>query len=427
MAEAEEQFDVVVVGGGPAGTSSSTILAKGGKRVLLLDREKFPRFRIGESLLPGGWELWKRLGVTEKFLNAGFTVKQGINFGMFNTPPDVVLLTAEYPQYFEKPWTFHVERVKFDQILLDHAREHGVEVREEWTVKDVIFEDAQAVGVLAGPNGGEPHPIRCKVVVDATGRDCLLSRRLNLRKPDPALNKISHFTHFKGAFRRNPADVVKFGEVIEGSVMTDIHSIEGGWVWFIPLANDITSIGVVLDARFAKTLGESTQEVFDRAVQSCDVVREWVQGAEQVMEMHTIAGVAYLNDEFTIDGAVMIGDASMFVDPVFSAGVTIAMRGGIMAADAILDCFAHDDFSRTRLKAGYEDKIRYSLGRIIKMIYNWYKILERKDANNIISRARDIPLLRERFVTLLSGGYDKVDMEMLLTAAGEPESTYLIS
>ncbi|MDX2119751.1 MAG: NAD(P)/FAD-dependent oxidoreductase [Gemmatimonadota bacterium] len=422
----EERFDIAVIGGGPGGASTAIALARAGKRVVLFERARFPRFMIGESLLPAGWELWRRLGITEKFVREGFTVKQGINFGMFNQKPDVVLLTAEYPDFFERPYTFHVERARFDEVLLEHAVECGVEVRQEWGVAEVLFDGDRAIGVLAGPNGGATHPVYCDVVVDGSGRDCLIARKLGWRRPHPELNKISHFTHFKRAWRRDPKDIVTIGPVIDGSVTTDIHTIDGGWIWYIPLKDDVTSVGVVLDARFAKTLGESPQERFEKAVASCECVREWMQGAEQTMEMRTISSIAYLNDQFVGNGFVLVGDASMFIDPVFSAGVTLAMRGGIYAADAILDGYAHgNDFSAGRLKR-YEDRLRIPMERIFKMIYNWYKILEKKEANNIISRAREIPMLRERFIVLLSGGYDKVDMDQILSAAGEPESTYLV-
>jgi halogenation protein CepH len=212
------------------------------------------------------------------------------------------------------------------------------------------------------------------------------------------------------------------GEVMPTSTTTDIHSVDGGWVWYIPLADDVVSVGVVLDARYARSLGKTPQERFDRAVASCEKVSAWMEGSEQIRDMETISNISYLNDRFVGKGFVLIGDASMFVDPIFSAGVTLAMRGAVYAGDCILDCFENDDFGEERLLP-YERRIKHPMFSIFKMVYNWYEILEKKDANNIISRARQMPLLRERFVVLLSGGYDRMDLERILEAAGEPPET----
>src|SRR5690242_107448 len=278
----DETFDVVVAGGGPGGSAVAAFLARSGKRVLVLEREAFPRFHIGESLLPAVWELWEKIGVREALEAARFTVKQGVMFGMFGAAEDVTLLTAEFPEFFPRPWTYHVERAQFDQILIDNAKKQGAEVRMEWTVKDLLTEDGCCVGVLAGPNGKEPRPIRARVVVDATGRDCLVARKMGWRKLDPALSKVAHFTHFHGGYRRDARDVVgTLAPVLPTSSATDIHTIDGGWIWYIPLKDDIVSVGAVLDAKYAGGLPGGPQEKFDAAIASSARMTAWLNGAEQ--------------------------------------------------------------------------------------------------------------------------------------------------
>ncbi|MGH8474442.1 MAG: NAD(P)/FAD-dependent oxidoreductase [Methylococcales bacterium] len=410
MAKAE--YDAIVVGGGPGGASTATVLAMKGRRVLLLEKERFPRFHIGESLLPAAWDSWNRLGVTADIEAAGFTVKQGVNFGMFQSNTDIVLLTAEFPEYFQRPYTFHVERSHFDRILLDNARRCGVEVREGWRVTDVMFDGTRAAGIMAGASGTAPRMIHAPVIVDATGRACLIARKFGWRRPDPALNKFVHFTHFTGAYRRHNEDA-RFDD----STMTDIHTIEDGWVWYIPLAGDVVSVGAVLDAKWARRR-KGPQPRFDAAIANCPTIARWLEGARQKLEMQTISNISYLNDRFVGEGFVLVGDASMFVDPIFSAGVTLALRGGIFAADAIDDALTAGDVSAARLEP-YEARIRVPMTRIFRMIYNWYRILETKNPDNIFTRSRKVPLLREQLIVLLSGGYDRVDLDAILSAAGE--------
>jgi halogenation protein CepH len=408
-----ERVDVVVIGGGPGGASAATVLADNGLRVLVLEREPFPRYHVGESLLPALWELWDRLGVTEQIEAAGFAVKQGIRFGMFRDPEEVVLLTAECPAYFPRSYTYHVDRARFDAVLLDNARQKGAEVREGWTVADVAMRDGWVTGVLAGPNGAAPRRIAADLVIDATGRDCLIARKMGWRRPDPALNKVAHFTQFAGGDPRDVGSLIPTADRIPGSTTTEIHTTEGGWVWYIPLRGETVSVGVVLDAHYAGKLAGDPEAVFERALSGCPKVRAWLHGARQTMPVQTVSGISYINDSFVGNGFVLVGDASMFVDPIFSAGVTLAIRGGVYAADCILDAFQHRDFSAARLRP-YESRIRQPMDRIFQMIRHWYAILEGGNADNMIRRAREIPWLRERLIVLLSGGYEKMDLESFL-------------
>lgn len=409
-----EQVDVVVVGGGPAGSSAATIMARGGLKVLVLEREHFPRYHVGESLLPVIWELTNRLGVTPEIEAAGFVRKEGITFGLPGQGQELEFRSSEFPDYFERSYTFHVERARFDEILLHNTRDAGAVVREGWTVRDVLFQGDRAVGVLAGPNDEEPKAILASAVVDATGQACLLARKLGWRRPDPTLNKVAHFAHYRGGFR--PTAGAADGDPLHHAsyaTTTQVHAVPGGWLWYIPLRDDIVSVGAVLDARHDRDSRGDPQARFDAAVASCPRLRGWLAGAQQTMPVQTISNISYLNDCFVGNGFVLVGDASMFVDPIFSAGVALAMRGGIYAAEAILEGLAANDLSAARL-AVYEERIRLPMARIFRMIHNWYALLDKPEADNIFVRANQSPLLRERLLVLFSGGYERVDFEELM-------------
>jgi len=394
--------EVVVIGGGPAGSSCATFLAQAGHSVLLLEREPQTGFRVGESLLPALWEYWQRLGVLERIENAGFPVKRGVYFEI--TPQDHYLLrTDEFPQYFLRPYTFHVDRATYDRLLLENAVEKGVDVRMGATVTEVLFESTRAVGVAFGDREGHRETVRSRVVIDATGRSTLLGSRLNRRYPHPRLRKVAFFTHFDGAGRRLNED---------GSTVTDIHATEGGWLWCIPLRGDKTSIGAVLDGEYVRTRGEEPEAIFRSAVEGDPEISGWIRGATQSLPLQRISSISYLSDSFVGDGSLMIGDAALFIDPIFSAGVTIAMRAADFAAEAVMEALATGDTSARAFK-GYEERIRHPISKITRMIVNWYEIMNRKDRGNIFEWSRKAPLLRERLVVLLSGGYDKVDLEAI--------------
>ncbi|HEV8647266.1 MAG TPA: NAD(P)/FAD-dependent oxidoreductase [Burkholderiales bacterium] len=409
-----ERFDVVVIGGGPGGSSTAAALARKGRRVLLLERARFPRFSTGESLVAGLWDVFADLGVTAEIEAAQFMIKVGVRFVFSEN--EVVVRPSEFPDYFPRGYTLHVERARFDKILLDHAAKCGVDVRQEWTVRDVLFEGGCAVGVLAGPNGQEPAAIHCSVVVDGSGRDCLVARKLGWRKPDPKLNRVSYFTHYEGAHFS-----AQYGGL--DRTVLDVHTMEGrGWAWYIPLAKGVTSVGVVLDLDYVRSLGlKGAQERYNAAIKGAPEICGWLQSATQIMPMQTISNISYLNESFVGDGFVLVGDAAMFLDPIFSAGVFVAARGGIFAARSIDAALEAGDVSARMLRP-YERAIRYPMSKMFKMIYNWYDLLAQPGGDNIFRRSLSAPLLRERLVVLWSGGYDRVDMDNVL--AGMDQWTF---
>jgi FAD-dependent halogenase len=396
------EYEVVVVGGGPAGSACATFLSQRGHSVLLLDKELETKFKVGESLLPALWEYWLELGVTERLEKAGFPIKAGVYFRLAENS-EFLLRADEYPQYFIKPWTYHVDRLTYDRILLENAREKGVTLELGANVKEVLFEGERATGVAYETPAGERRTVRCQVVVDATGRATLLAGKLGRRYPNPRLKKVAFYTHFRKAARRINED---------GSTATDIHATDGGWIWCIPLREDVTSVGTVFDGAWVKESGKTPEQLYETAVRGDKQISEWLAGAEQVMDLHRIPSISYLSDDFVGDGFLMIGDASLFIDPIFSAGVTIAMRGADFAARAISEGLKKGDTSAGAFR-DYEAKIRVPIMKITRMIENWYEIMKRKDRGNVFEWSRSQPILRERLIVLFSGGYDKVDLDAI--------------
>ncbi len=394
-------FDVIVIGGGPAGASCATFLAQAGQTVVLLEKAVFPRYSVGESLLPAVWDLLDALGVTEMVEASCYPIKAGVRFRL-HADREYLLRTNEFPQYFSRPFAVHVDRDHFDRLLLDNARDKGVDVRQGCAVAQVLFENERAVGVELEHGKGS---LRAPVVVDATGRATLLASRLGRRYNNPKLKKVSYYTIFEGAGR----------ELLEHCVVTDIHTTEGGWIWYIPLRNDRASVGVVLDAAFVKQQTDDPEAQFARALAANGTLSGWLAGATQAMPLERLPAISYLSDDLVGDGFVMIGDAALFVDPIFSAGVTIAIRSAQFAAEAIVAGLASGDTSAAALKV-YETRLRKPLEKIYQMILNWYEILDSDDRDHFFELSRKLPMLRERLIVLLSGGYDKLDMDALLAS-----------
>jgi flavin-dependent dehydrogenase len=338
-------------------------LAKRGRRALLLEREKFPRFHIGESLLPCSRGALTELGVDEE-LERRFIRKYGARFLCSQTGR---VNTYRFAEAFEATYeyAYQVPRAEFDKVLLDHARKLGAEVREEWEVTDVLFEGSRAVGVRAR-SVHEPsrvEELRASVIADATGRDTLLASRTRRKANIPRLDKTALFSHFRGTVRQEGID--------EGNIQIVIF--EHGWFWFIPFRGDLTSVGAVVSSEWMKQKekGESLDAFFMRTVALSSWAKEFLTGAKQERSVGALADFSYRIDQLAGDGWLFVGDAGGFLDPLFSTGAHLAMQGGFVAAETIDEALAKGDVSRAAF-GEYEAAVRYAVDLFLGVVQGFY-------------------------------------------------------
>ena len=356
-------YDVIVIGGGPGGAAAATLTAQRGHRVLLLERNPAPRFKIGESLMPATYWTLERMGVLEKMKQSHFPRKYSVQF--FGKSGK-----ASHPFYFmetdphESSQTWQVLRSEFDALLLDNAAEQGVDVRWGAAVKDVLFDGDRAVGVRADFGDGE-RDVPAKAVVDASGQSSLLARKLGLRKTDPELKKASFFTHFEGAYRDPGID--------EGATLVLHTEDASAWFWYIPLPDDRVSVGVVggLDALISGRPGDP-QKVFDEEVAKCPEVARRIAGARQVFPVQAVRDFSYRSSRIAGDGWVLVGDAFGFLDPIYSSGVFLALKSGELAADSIHEALATGDLSGEKLGA-HGPGFLAGMEAMRKLVYAFYE------------------------------------------------------
>ncbi len=381
-------YDCLVVGGGPAGATVGTLLADLGHRVLILERARFPRHHIGESLMPQTYPTFKRLGLLEKLKASNFPTKESVQFvsasGKDSHP---YYFTDRDPGEWSKTW--QVPRDKFDQIMLDNARNHGAEVREGVGVKEVIFDGERAVGVVANAEGAMEE-IGAKVVVDATGMNTLLSRQLGLRVADPDLKNGAIYAYYKGAHRDQGRNA--------GATII-IHTPDRkGWFWSIGLPDDMTSIGVVAPPSYLFTgRGDDPVATLDEEIANCPGVKWRLENAERVSSAHVTSDFSYRATKIAGDGWVLVGDAFAFLDPVYSSGVFLALKSGEMAADAIHAALGAGDTSADALGT-FAPELMAGLQNIRQLIYAFYD-----DAFSFGKFNKEFPQYRDHIVRLLIG------------------------
>ncbi len=356
-----QEYDVIVIGCGPAGATVAAVLAGKGRRVVVLEREKFPRYHIGESLIPFTYFPLKRIGMVEKMKASHFTKKYSVQF----VTQDGRL---SHPFYFfkhlqhEAACTWQVLRSEFDQMLMDNAREKGAEVIEEITVREFIQENGYVTGVRAVTKTGETREFCAPLTADASGRDALAITRNGWKVRDPYLNKVAIWTYYKGALRDPGID--------EGAT-TVAYVPEKGWFWYIPLAGDVVSVGIVAEKDYLFQGTKDLAEIFHREVKKNRWVEEHLAVGEQFGPYRVTGEYSYRSRHCAADGLVLVGDAFAFLDPVFSSGVFLALRSGELAADAIDAALTDGDYSAARF-VEYGKTVCQGIEAMRRLVYAFY-------------------------------------------------------
>ena len=362
----DEAYDVIVIGGGPAGSSTGALTAEHGHSTLILERSELPRFHVGESLIPETYWTLKRLGLVERLRESAYPRKYSVQFFSEGLKPSAPFYFDEYKDC-ESSQTWQVWRDSFDQMLLDRATELGANVHAKAQVIDAKFDGDRATGVrvkVAGSNGERiEKDIACRVLVDATGQSAFLASRLSLKKTDPALKKGTVWSYFENARRDSGKD--------EGATLIMQTAGKRSWFWFIPLPDNVTSIGCTADMDVLFSGGATGEEVFNRELERCPALVDRLADATRVRDYMTTQDYTYHSRQGAGPGWTLVGDAYGFIDPVYSSGIFLALKSGEFAADAIHEAFEKNDFSANQLGSWLDEHSR-GVDVFRKLVYAFY-------------------------------------------------------
>ena len=354
-------YDAIVIGGGPAGSAAAAVLADKGRKVVLLEKEKFPRYHIGESLIPYTYYPLKRIGMIEEMKRSQFTKKYSVQFVSISGKQSQPFYFSEQLHH-EAADTWQVLRSEFDQMLLNNARAKGAEVLEETLVKETIEDNGAVTGVAAISKSGLTHEFRAPITIDATGRDAFTLGCRGWKIRDPKLNKIAVWTYYKGAMRDPGID--------EGAT-TVAYVPDKGWFWYIPLPNDIISVGIVAEKDYLYRDSRDLKTIFHREA----AVNKWIEQhlavGQQVGEYRVTGEYSYRSRHCAGNGLLLIGDAFAFLDPVFSSGVFLALRSAEMGADAVDAALQAGDVSASRFR-DYGDQLCKGIESMRRLVYTFY-------------------------------------------------------
>ena len=402
-------YDVIVIGGGPAGATVSALLAEYGHDVLVLERHSIPRFHVGESLIPETYWTLQRLGLIDELKASAFPKKFSVQFvsdGWKESAP----FYFDMHNSHESAQTWQVERADFDKMLIENAVRKGANIRTGAQVLEVLFEGDRAVGVrvkLTGAGDAETvtQEIKAPVVIDASGTSAFLANRLKLKVSDPCLQKGTIWTYFKGAQRDPGKD--------EGATL--ILQTEGkrSWFWYIPLRDDVVSIGCTGAMNYMFSKGTTPEATYQRELARCPYLQKRLANATRCMDYFTTRDYSYRSTQAAGNGWVLCGDAFGFVDPVYSSGVYLALKGGEIVADTVHEALESKDFSGAKLGAWHDGYVE-GLDNFKKLVYAFYT-----PGFSFGNFMREHPQYRSNLIDILVGAVFKPGVSDIFKAMGD--------
>jgi flavin-dependent dehydrogenase len=380
------QCDVLVVGGGPAGSTVAARLAELGFAVVLIEKDQHPRFHIGESLLPLNLPLFEQLGVADKIAAIGMP-KWGVDFA---SPAHGRTVTFEFADAWDKrqPYSFQVRRAEFDHVLLKNAAEKGVTVIENWRITALDLDQSDKVEAVAKDGTGNERLWQARFLIDASGRDTLVANRLGLKERNRRHASAAIYGHFAGALRQQGR--------AEGNI--SIFWFQHGWIWFIPLSDGTTSIGAVCPPEYIKSRATDVTTFFHQTLAQAPQLAERLADATLLAPATATGNYSYVSRTMFGRNFLLVGDAFAFIDPVFSTGVYIAMTSAFKAADAVATALRQPAHA-ARALARFEADIHRALGRFSWFIYR----MNRPEIRDLFMNPRNLFRLQEAMLSLLSG------------------------